>query len=62
MLPVYEVPEAVGVMMLKNVVDKSLVKHVATPLEVTEAYLFVMKCTLLTVQSLLVDGGYVLGA
>ncbi|KIJ48770.1 hypothetical protein M422DRAFT_28234 [Sphaerobolus stellatus SS14] len=58
----YEVPEAARVMMLKNAVDKSLVKHVATPLEVAEAYLFAMKCTFLTGQSLLVDGGYVLGA
>ncbi|KIJ48776.1 hypothetical protein M422DRAFT_247132 [Sphaerobolus stellatus SS14] len=56
------IPDAAGEMMRKDVVSKTLVKHIATPLEVAEVYLFAMKCTFVTGQTLHVDGGYVLGA
>ncbi|KAF8575315.1 NAD-binding protein [Ramaria rubella] len=42
--------------------EKLLVKHVAEPAEIAEAYLFVMKCTYITGQRIEVDGGFVLGA
>ncbi|KIJ48773.1 hypothetical protein M422DRAFT_247130 [Sphaerobolus stellatus SS14] len=56
------IPEAMSEMIKKDAVGKTLVKHIATPLEVAEAYLFAMKCTFLTGQTLHVDGECVLGA
>ncbi|CAE6447973.1 unnamed protein product [Rhizoctonia solani] len=38
------------------------VGHVGTPDELAEAYIFAMKCTYLTGQVILVDGGQVLGS
>jgi len=46
--------------MFAAAAEKLLVKHVADPHEVAEAYLFVMKCDYITGQSIQVDGGAVL--
>jgi len=40
--------------------EKLLVKHIASPEELAEAYLFVMKCGFITGQRVAVDGGHVL--
>jgi len=42
---------------MQNVAHMTLVKHMATPEEVAEAYLFVMKCEFITGQRVEVDGG-----
>jgi NAD(P)-dependent dehydrogenase (short-subunit alcohol dehydrogenase family) len=43
--------------MSKMIIDTQPVKHVGTPEEVAEAYVFAMKCSYLTGQSICVDGG-----
>lgn len=42
----------------KNITEKLLVRHVADPDEIAEAYLFLMKCPYITGQRIEVDGGY----
>ncbi|KAH8925771.1 NAD-binding protein [Atractiella rhizophila] len=44
--------------MFKNATEKLLVRHVAEPMEVAEAYLFVLKCKYVTGTRIEVDGGY----
>lgn len=46
--------------VFNNAKEKLLVKHVGQPEEIAEAYLFAMKCTYLTGQSIVVDGGSVI--
>jgi len=43
--------------LMNTLTDKLLVKHVADPDEVAEAYLFLMKCGYITGQRIEVDGG-----
>jgi len=43
--------------LFKAVVNKQLVKHVAKAHEIAEAYIFVMKCSFITGQTVEVDGG-----
>ncbi|GJJ07034.1 hypothetical protein Clacol_001232 [Clathrus columnatus] len=43
-----------------EIIPKLLVKHVGMPNEVAEAYLFCMKCTFITGQCIVVDGGQIL--
>jgi len=40
--------------------ERTLVKHVAQPSEIAEAYIFAMKCTFFTGQTLNVEGGALL--
>ncbi|KAF8579825.1 NAD-binding protein [Ramaria rubella] len=56
------VPDAVKESRFSEAAEKLLVKHVADPDEIAEAYLFVMKCSFIMGQCIEVDGGYVLGA
>jgi len=42
---------------MKSASEKQLVKHIADPDEVAEAYLFLMKCGYITGQRIEVDGG-----
>ncbi|KZT50394.1 NAD(P)-binding protein [Calocera cornea HHB12733] len=44
----------------KFLIEHSLVKHLAQPEEIAEAYLFVMKCTNVTGQTIEVEGGALL--
>jgi len=44
--------------MMEASAKSLLVKHVATPEEIAEAYLFTMKCGYITGQRIEVDGGY----
>jgi NAD(P)-dependent dehydrogenase (short-subunit alcohol dehydrogenase family) len=46
--------------MYKQKAEDLPLKHVGTPDEIAEAYLFSMKCTYLTGQTIYVDGGYLL--
>jgi NAD(P)-dependent dehydrogenase (short-subunit alcohol dehydrogenase family) len=46
--------------MFKKTVDAQPIKHVGTPEEVAEAYLFAMKCSYFTGQTVFVDGGHTL--
>ncbi|KAF7800304.1 hypothetical protein EIP86_011553 [Pleurotus ostreatoroseus] len=46
--------------MIKNLVEKLPVKHVAGPEEVAEAYLFLMKCGYMTGKRIDVEGGALL--
>jgi len=57
-----DVPQAQKESFWAEVKDKLLVKHIAGPAEIAEAYLFVMKCAYITGQRIEVDGGFVLGA
>ncbi|KAF8578199.1 short-chain dehydrogenase/reductase SDR [Ramaria rubella] len=57
-----DVSEATKKQMFADAAEKLLVKHVAEPAEIAEAYLFAMKCAYITGQRIEVDGGYVLGA
>lgn len=42
---------------IKGLVEKTPVGHGGTPEEAGEAFLFAMKCTYLTGQTIFVDGG-----
>jgi NAD(P)-dependent dehydrogenase (short-subunit alcohol dehydrogenase family) len=53
MLPEQEKREA----FYKSIVDNQPVKHAGTPEECAEAYIFAMKCSYLTGQTITVDGG-----
>ncbi|GJJ07000.1 hypothetical protein Clacol_001198 [Clathrus columnatus] len=46
--------------LFKDIAPKLLVGHVGMPDELAEAYLFCMKCTYITGQCLVVDGGQLL--
>jgi len=48
---------AVKEALLKEFAQKQLIKHVANPEEIAEAYIFAMKCSYFTGQSIEVDGG-----
>ncbi|KZO98879.1 short-chain dehydrogenase/reductase SDR [Calocera viscosa TUFC12733] len=54
-------PEVQAV-LIKRLVERTLVKHVGQPEEVAEAYLFLMKCTYMTGQTIDCEGGALLGA
>jgi len=43
--------------LFKEFAQKQLIKHIAGPEEIAEAYIFAMKCTYFTGQSIEVDGG-----
>jgi len=53
-------PADVKAGLMNNFAEKSLVKHVAQPDEVAEAYLFVMKCTNMSGKTIDVEGGALL--
>ncbi|KAF8575318.1 NAD-binding protein [Ramaria rubella] len=57
-----DVPKDTLEKMFAEAAEKLLVRHVAEPAEIAEAYLFVMKCAYITGQRIEVDGGFVLGA
>jgi len=42
--------------LIKSYAEKMPLAHIGTPEEVAEAYLFAMKCSYLTVQTIVVDG------
>ncbi|GJJ06991.1 hypothetical protein Clacol_001189 [Clathrus columnatus] len=48
--------------LLNGYAQKLLVKHVGMPDELAEAYLFCMKCTYVTGQCIVIDGGQLLSA
>ena len=50
-------PPAMQDGIIKDHVAKVPVKHVGMPEEVAKAYLFAMKCSYLTGQTIFVDGG-----
>ncbi|KAJ3536344.1 hypothetical protein NM688_g6852 [Phlebia brevispora] len=52
-----DVPKDVGDKMLGEALRRLPVKHLGTPEEVAEAYLFLMKCNYITGQRIEVDGG-----
>ncbi|KAH8919543.1 NAD-binding protein, partial [Atractiella rhizophila] len=52
------IPEVDRNEMFKKMSEKLLVGHVAEPMEVAEAYLFVLKCKYVTGTRIEVDGGY----
>jgi NAD(P)-dependent dehydrogenase (short-subunit alcohol dehydrogenase family) len=54
------VPEAEREAMYKDQAERLPVKHVGTADEIAEAYLFAMKCTYLTGQTIYVEGGSLL--
>ncbi|GJJ07001.1 hypothetical protein Clacol_001199 [Clathrus columnatus] len=56
-----DIPTELRDRVLNEIVPKLLVKHVGMPDEVAEAYLFCMKCTYVTGQCLVIDGGQLLG-
>ena len=43
--------------LVKSYTEKMPLAHIGTPEEVAEAYLFAMKCSYLTGQTIIVDGG-----
>jgi NAD(P)-dependent dehydrogenase (short-subunit alcohol dehydrogenase family) len=51
------VPPAAQETFFKEYTANYPVKHAGTPEEVAEAYLFAMKCTYFTGQTIWVDGG-----
>lgn len=53
-------PGAVKAGIVQNCIDTVPLKRAGTPEEVAEAYLFAMKCTYLTGQTILADGGAML--
>ncbi|KDQ20485.1 hypothetical protein BOTBODRAFT_169234 [Botryobasidium botryosum FD-172 SS1] len=46
--------------MFKSISEKLLIKHIASPDEIAEAYIFAMKCSYFTGQMIDVDGGALL--
>lgn len=50
-------PPAMKEGMIQAHIAKVPVKHVGMPDEIAETYLFAMKCTYLTGQTIVVDGG-----
>lgn len=43
--------------LVRSYAEKMPLGHIGTPEEIAEAYLFTMKCSYLTGQTIIVDGG-----
>jgi len=50
-------PEDVRQSQINDIISKQPVKHIGTPEEVADVYMLAMKCTYLTGQDIIVDGG-----
>lgn len=53
-------PPAVREAIFSQARETLPVKHVGTPEEIAEAYIFAMKCAYFTGQSIVLDGGHML--